>query len=132
MTPKITTEDGKFKIDWSVAASEKDELVQRVTVAVMTRAGSRKLYPDIGTQLLARLSQGYAFDAIGVQHELNFASADLTRSLTSSAAPGSTSELLTSARLLFSGVSDNNRVLAAINLTTDSLSIGGVVENFQI
>lgn len=56
-------------------------LVQRAAVTVMTAVGTDQTLPDRGTELQSRLSSVRAVDAMGLQHQLNFAALAVRRSV---------------------------------------------------
>jgi len=71
----------KSSIDWNSTVEGVDGAAQRAAVNVMTELGSRTYDPTSGNSISSRLLGVGAFDALGVQHELNFGALKVRRDM---------------------------------------------------
>lgn len=77
----MTYNNGVAAVDWNRTESGIHQLKSKVINHFLTRLGTDKIAAGRGTELDARLMGLGAFDAVGIQHELNFAVIRVFRSV---------------------------------------------------
>lgn len=101
----MTYDNGVASVDWNRTESGIHQLKSKVINHFLTRSGTDKITPDRGTDLDARLMGLGAFDAVGVQHELNFAVIRVVQSVRGSNA-GRPEAVIAGFRAVFAGYSE--------------------------
>jgi len=76
---KVNYQNGRAVVDFSAESVGVHALKHRVVATLLNDIGSDKTYPSRGTSLDASLMQSNVFDAVGVQHALNFATVKATK-----------------------------------------------------
>ena len=115
--------NGLAEVDWAAEVTGPKLLMQRAICNTLTRQGSDRINPDRGTSLDARLPLLGSYNLLAIQHELNFASASVRRTM---AAPVTTAteDTLVGFDIIMTGMTDGRPDTRLKLVAGDGTTIG--------
>lgn len=123
---KMIFENGAASVDWNATETGVHQLKSKVINHFMTRRGTDKIDPTRGTDLDTTLMSVGAFDAVGIQHELNFAVIEVVQHVRASNDDAHPEASITGFRAVFSGY-NNGRAAVALQVTNAAGDVVGTI-----